>query len=302
MSAPRTKRQFAGAASDPAQRQITSFFTSATAAATTSSPNGTYINQTSASPFPSASSSSPTPHLPASVQSNLLSVGMRIRKSVPEGYKTGNYDAFALWDESDTSPTTAVTIMGEGQRSRANAFSTPRELLPFCGIHKVGGLDTQPGDNRPIPSTFGLHTGTSTTPAYQPSFGFGLGLGGADMDDMPGLTSSQDSVGSNASTISLSPGVPGSGTRKRFFVEDEEDEIPRQLNLWRYNHDISLSPLQNNGRAMAVPRKRRLRAKFSGTTAAMSGAGQENLMVVDSDFEEAEFLDQGTWDMDMSDA
>ncbi|KAI0437569.1 ribonucleotide reductase inhibitor-domain-containing protein [Xylaria telfairii] len=293
MSTPRTKRQFAGAASDPAQRQITSFFTSATGAAASPPPNSNYIT-------PSSSLSSPAqrpdsaPYIPASVQANLLSVGMRIRKSVPEGYKTGNYNAFALWDERGTGSTAAT--MGEGQRSRANAFSSPRELLPFCGIHKVGGFDTQPGDNRPIPST---HTAASAMPAYQSHFG----VNGIDIDDMPGLTSSQESVDSNASSLTLPSGVSGAGTRKRFFVEDEEGEVPAQLNLWRHSpHDISLSPLSNNGRAIAVPRKGRLRAKFSGTATAMSRAGQENLMVVDSDFEEAEFLDQGTWEVDMSDA
>ncbi|KAI1755649.1 ribonucleotide reductase inhibitor-domain-containing protein [Xylaria castorea] len=294
MSAPRAKRQFAGAACDPAQRQITSFFPSATGTATSSPNNSIYISQTSSSP--STAQCLDNAHLPAPVQANLLSVGMRIRKSVPEGYKTGNYNAFALWDESDTGP--AASTMGEGQRSRANAFSSPRELLPFCGIHRVGGLDIQSGDDRPTPSTFGLHIGVSTTPAYPPSFG----VNGTDMDDMPGLTSSQESVESNASNITLPPGVSGAGTRKRFFVEDEDDQIPAQLNLWRYNSDVSLSALTNNGRPMAVPRKGRLRAKFSGTATAMSGTGQENLMVVDSDFEEAAFLDRGTWEVDMSDA
>ncbi|KAI8951788.1 ribonucleotide reductase inhibitor-domain-containing protein [Xylaria longipes] len=296
MATPRTKRQFAGAASDPAQRQITSFFASATGT-TSASPNDNYISQISPLPSPAQSTHS-TPHLPASVQANLLSVGMRVRKSVPEGYKTGNYNAFALWDESDTGPTAGT--MGEGQRSRANAFSSPRELLPFCGIHRVGGMDTQPGDHRPIPSTHSLHTGASTAPAYPHNFS----LGGTDIDDMPGLTSSQESVESNASGVTLPSGISPPGTRKRFFVEDEEDEVSGQLNLWRYHHDVSLSPLNNNGRAMAVPRKGRLRAKFSGTATAtaMSGAGQENLMVVDSDFEDAEFLDRATWEVDMNDA
>ncbi|KAI0195731.1 ribonucleotide reductase inhibitor [Xylaria flabelliformis] len=295
MSAHRTKRQFAGAASDPAQRQITSFFTSAGTASAFPN-NSNYTSQ--ASPLPSTTQRLDSTQLPAYVQTNLLSVGMRIRKSVPEGYKTGNYNAFALWDESDTGSTTSTSTMGEGQRSRANAFSSPRELLPFCGIHRVGGLDIQSGDDRPTPSTFRLPAGTSTTPVYNPIFG----VNGTDIDDMPGLTSSQESVESNASSITSPPGVSGAGTRKRFFVEDEDDQIPGQLNLWRHNSDFSLSPLNNNGRPMAVPRKGRLRAKFSGTATAMSGAGQENLMVVDSDFEEAEFLDQATWEVDMNDA
>ncbi|TGJ83659.1 hypothetical protein E0Z10_g5115 [Xylaria hypoxylon] len=280
MSAPRTKRQFAGAASDPSQRQITSFFTSP-------SPSSNYISQASITQRPDSA-----PNLPTSVQSNLLSVGMRVRKSVPEGYKTGNYSAFALWDESNADPVAAV--MGEGQRSRANAFSSPRELLPFCGIHRVGGLDTQSEDHRFMPD---MRAGVSATPAYQPGFN----VNGTGLDDVPGLTSSQESIELDASGM-----TPPSGarTRKRFFVEDEE-EIPGQLNLWRYNHDIyNLASVgcNNNGRAMAVPRKGRLRAKFSGTTTAISGAGQENLMVIDSDFEDAAFLDRGTWEVSMSDA
>ncbi|KAI1425184.1 ribonucleotide reductase inhibitor-domain-containing protein [Xylaria sp. FL1777] len=297
MSAPRTKRQFAGAASDPAQRQITSFFTSGANSASSSSPSSNYIIQ--ASPLASISQRPESaPSIPSSVQANLLSVGMRIRKSVPEGYKTGNYNAFALWDESDADPVTA--IMGEGQRSRANAFSSPRELLPFCGIHKVGGLDTQPEDRRPIPFIPNMRAGVSATPAYQPGFN----VNGTGIDDVPGLTSSQESIQSDASDIAVPVGGSGVRTRKRFFVEDEEDEMPTQLNLWRFNHDIcSLAPVGcNNGRTIAVPRKGRLRAKFSGTATAAPGAGQENLMLIDSDFEEAEFLDQGTWEVNMHDA
>ncbi|KAI0118304.1 ribonucleotide reductase inhibitor-domain-containing protein [Nemania sp. FL0031] len=280
MSAPRTKRQFAGAASGPAQRQITSFFTNTTSS---QSPNNSHINQASSLSSTAQHPDSAT-NLPASVQANLLSVGMRVRKSVPEGYKTGSYNAFALWDENDNS--SVVEIMGEGQRSRANAFSSPRELLPFCGIHKVGGLDTQP--DRPTPSMPNVYTGAS---AYQPS-----------LDDMPGLTSSQESIKSNSSTASLSPGISRGRAKKRFFVEDEEDEIAGQLNLWRYNYDtnLGLSP-NNNGRVMAVPTKGRLRAKLSGATMVMSSAGQEN-MAVDTDFEEAEFLDRGVWEVNMSDA
>ncbi|KAI1361090.1 ribonucleotide reductase inhibitor-domain-containing protein [Xylaria arbuscula] len=309
MSAPRTKRQFAGAASDPAQRQITSFFSS-------TSPNPYAIDQ-----IPSPQSSSATSlratdsasNLPGSVQSNLLSVGMRIRKSVPEGYKTGSYcnNAFALWDENDTDPatTTAINNMGEGQRSRANAFSSPRELLPFCGIHKVGGMDTQSQafHQRPIipsmlPSIHANAVPTTTAPAYQPPSSFGSSEMSED-EDVPGLTSSQGSVESNASSSEMA----SSRTRKRFFVEDEDEEIPGQLNLWRYGNDIhNLASVGcHNGRAMAVPRKGRLRAKFSDTASAMPGVatGQENLMLVDSDFEEAEFLEgQGTWEVMMSDA
>ncbi|KAI8624905.1 hypothetical protein F5Y19DRAFT_452238 [Xylariaceae sp. FL1651] len=312
MSAPRTKRPFAGAASDPAQRQITSFFVSAnnTATACSSLPSSDSTNLSSSLSSTSTQYPDNTPHLPASVQANLLSVGMRVRKSVPEGYKTGNYNAFSLWDENHSQP--AAETMVEGQRSRANAISTPRELLPFCGIHKVGGLGTQSEDHPRMPPMLGMNAGPSTTPLYQSIFG----VDEISMDDdVPELTSSQESV---ESSTSLASGITGARTRKRFFIEDEGDaqgsglQIPDQLNLWRhhhYHHDISVSPRSltpvgwnNNGRVMAVPRKGRLRAKVSGGTAAMAGAGQENVMIVDGDFEEANFLDRRTWEVDMHDA
>ncbi|KAI2639204.1 hypothetical protein GGS21DRAFT_417937 [Xylaria nigripes] len=302
MSAPRTKRQFAGAASDPAQRQITSFFN--TSANTPASPTTNINNNTSSIPS-SRQQSDGQPYLPASVQANLLSVGMRVRKSVPEGYKTGSYSVFALWDECDKDRN--IKSAGEGQRSRANAFSAPRELLPFCGIHKVGGLASQPENHGLAPSTPSVHIGGApTASAYQPVPGFG---GNNIYDNMPGLTTSQDSVDSISSSATSALSITGAQTRKRFFVEDDEDEKPRHLDIWGYNHDISVSPRSllpvdwdNNGRVMAVPRSRRSRGKAVGQAAEMSDAGQENVMIVDSDFEEAEFLDRGVWEVDMNDA
>ncbi|KAI1437841.1 ribonucleotide reductase inhibitor-domain-containing protein [Xylaria sp. CBS 124048] len=298
MSAPRTKRQFAGAASNPAQQQITSFFTS-TANTTTTSSSSTHLSHNTSSSSPKQHSDNPLT-LPASVQANLLSVGMRVRKSVPEGYKTGSYNAFALWDENDTG-VTAKTIR-DGQRSRANAFSSPRELLPFCGIHKVGGLDTQPEHNG--------HALSSSNSAIISDSNCWTSI----YEGVPGLTNSQDSV---ESTASASPTAP---TRKRFFVEDEEEvgnptTIP---DLWRHNNNNnnnnnngadsrSLAPvalvISNSSRAIAMPRKRsRVSSKAPRTAAGISSAGQENVMIVDSDFEEADFLDRQAWEVDMNNA
>ncbi|KAI0827232.1 ribonucleotide reductase inhibitor-domain-containing protein [Hypoxylon sp. FL0890] len=314
MSAPRTKRQFAGAASDPAQRQITSFFSSASPSSSLS--NSQHLN----APSPIAS-----PPLPASVQANLLSVGMRVRKSVPEGYKTGSYSAFALWDESNNSNSNPATntTMGEG-RSRANAISTPRELLPFCGIHKVGGLDTQPEKAPLEPSLYTSTSAYTTSTAYQPLLSVnGLPLDDDNMDDVPGLTSSQESVESTDSNLS----VPPTKTRKRSYTEDEEEtaQVPGQLNLnvnfnvWRDNFDGEVSPRSqapagwapSNGRIMAVPRK----ARRLGSKLGAQALDQENVMVVEgpdgADFEEADFLvrtaDLGYgdgsrgWEVEMSD-
>lgn len=269
MSAPRTKRQFAGAASDPAQRQITSFFTStgATAApsAATTSPSSSTLTINTATPRTFGAAS-------ASDQANLISVGMRVRKAVPEGYKTGTCSDFSLWDDQhDTMPSSP----GETGRSRANAVSTPRELTPFCGIHRVGGLQMPASDC----ATYEIQ---------------------ASAHDMPSLTLSQESAASHDSSSS---GVTGAKTRKRFFVDDDE-ETPDTLGRlsvaqWQ-DAEVSprsLVPMPWN-RTMAVPRKGRLRGKLndgSGRT-----AGQENVMAVDGDFEEAPFLDR-QWEVEMSD-
>lgn len=245
MSTPRIKRPFAGAASDPSQRQITSFFNSRDPLAE------------------SVSEPIRQPSLPSSVQSNLLSVGMRIRKSVPEGYKTVGTSAFKLWTDN-TTPSAAA-------RSASTASKgVGRELLPFCGINNVGGMGAQPawtrledeGDFDDVPS----------------------------LDDVPGLSLSQESTDSNASDNS----------RKRIFDDDEIADPARawvDQNAW----DGEVSPRSltpwgnaNAGRVMAVPRSRTKK----GTP--LKQVDQENMSVDQGgDFEEAEFLVYGN-EMEMS--
>ncbi|RYO95302.1 hypothetical protein DL766_005342 [Monosporascus sp. MC13-8B] len=297
MSAPHTKRQFAGAASDPTQRQITSFFSSATGSSTSAS---SLSFSTSSSHTTRASQSFGSSLLPAPVQANLLSVGMRVRKSVPEGYKTGTYSAFALWDESDCAANMAGGAASSEGRSRANAFSSPRELLPFCGIHKVGGLDTQP----------------ETFSSYQTSISINDASPIAVEDDIPGLTSSQDSM---ASTDPTAPGFAGARTRKRSFTEEEDEapDIPNRLNVWqneKYEGEVSprsLAPVGwGNTRVMAVPKKGKLRDKMGLRRETQFGSpgdggksfSHQNVMVVDDDFDEADFLDMGqSWEVEMGD-
>ncbi|KAK0387680.1 hypothetical protein NLU13_3925 [Sarocladium strictum] len=236
MSNPRIKRPFAGAASDPSQRQITSFFNARTS----------FAEQTS--------EPSRQPVLPSSVQSNLLSVGMRIRKSVPEGYKTVGHSAFKLW----TDNTTPAAVRSASTSSKV----VGRELLPFCGINKVGGMDTQPAWTSLDDDDDDL----DDVP---------------DLDAVPELSLSQESTDSNTSD----------NARKRFFDDEEPSDVahawvetdgwdgevsPRSLTPWGNG---------NGGRVMAVPRSR----VKKGTP--LKKVDQENLSVEQgSDFEEAEFL------------
>ncbi|KAK4136955.1 hypothetical protein BT67DRAFT_439961, partial [Trichocladium antarcticum] len=294
MSGPRTKRQFAGAASDPSQRQITSFF-------------GKSSSSVDSAATSSKSAALNGPHLPAQVQTDLLTVGMRVRKAIPEGYKTHN-TPFQLWADDSSSHTTPTT---------SNTASTClRELEPFCGLNKVGGLAFQPSHH------------VSTAPDY-------------DYDTMPGLTGSQDSA-----TSTLTPTPPARAlprlsltspvtlptrprTRKRIFLPDDEDESSTHLSAplphagpFRLGSrdetwlDDEISPLSmapppglwENARVLAVPRRSPRQQSHGGRVGrkgAVVGVGaevdgeQENVMVVvrgdedGKDFEEASFLDYG---------
>ncbi|KAF2034089.1 hypothetical protein EK21DRAFT_97854 [Setomelanomma holmii] len=90
------------------------------------------------------------PPVPAHVQADLLQVGMRVRKSVPEGYKTQL--------KISTLPTITTTLVHPSTTSISLDVKPPRdpvpddfvhqrELLPFCGLHKIGGYAEQPTTN-----------------------------------------------------------------------------------------------------------------------------------------------------------
>lgn len=147
------------------------------------------------------------------MQANLLSVGMRVRKSVPEGYKTGSYSAFTLFQ--DPPPVEVARKMaGERRVARPRA----RELTPFCGLNKVGGLAQQ---------EWGIYDGGLDTAVVKEDDDY--------EDDTPVL--SQGSTVSNASTAS-----GGALNKRRFVLEDgDEDEDKAVFGL--------------GGRAIAVPRR-----------------------------------------------
>ncbi|PKS09463.1 hypothetical protein jhhlp_004079 [Lomentospora prolificans] len=250
MTAPRTKRQFAGAAAGPTQRQITTYF-----ACSPSNLSGERL------PLNNTSAAASQVSLPADTQSSLLNVGMRIRKSVPEGYKTGSsYSGFKLWDEREDG-----TIARK--RKVVSGTVAQRELMPFCGIHSVGGISSQP--------------------AFAP-----------EADDVPGLTSSQESMESIFEEEEEVANV-----KKRGYVDDDgEDDVPLRLfsggKDWT-DGDVSprtMAPVMpGNARVMAVPRRRGRKSVSAG--AGLEDLGQENMAV--DDFEEAAFLDSAVFGEEM---
>ncbi|KAI9751860.1 MAG: hypothetical protein M1815_000876 [Lichina confinis] len=216
------------------------------------------------------------PVLPAAVQASLLNVGMRVRKSVPEGYQTKR-----------GSPASGGNPLAKGAATttRSNPtqkplFQRPRELAPFCGILKVGGYA--------VPES-----------AYPP-----------DIDDLPPLDKMElDEDGlplaSQESNNSITSTQPTSTTSlgKRPYEEDEEfdgadpvifeDEAASSVSGY-----LSAAPahdVMNDfvfSRPLAQPKTRR---QFDMATHFKSPAGgQENDRLhrrPDSgEFEEASFL------------
>ncbi|QSZ32445.1 hypothetical protein DSL72_002019 [Monilinia vaccinii-corymbosi] len=232
MPARQAKRPYAGS-----QPQITSYFTT---------------GSTSLPAPPPPSQNQPT--LPHPIQSSLLSVGMRIRKSVPEGYKTGSYSAFNLF--SDNTPAIRSNVSSAPASTptpRKYKASRPgpgiRELTPFCGLMKVGGLDVQ---------------------GYSDS---GEAIEDGDEEEYEETVwGSQKSMMSNDSVGSYGG---GNGAKRRFADEEEESENERRVLM-----DVE-------GRRIAMPRTRKGEKSSMGSMVTRFD-GNEN---ADFDFGEADFLD-----------
>ncbi|KAE8351288.1 ribonucleotide reductase inhibitor-domain-containing protein [Aspergillus coremiiformis] len=106
------------------QPPITTFFPAATGLSTCPP----YLSHTHYSTI----TSSPTPTVDAKIQASLLSVGMRVRKSVAEGYKT-------RIPKSEDNPTLC------SNETPITRCATPfAELAPFCGLTKSNESATQP--------------------------------------------------------------------------------------------------------------------------------------------------------------
>ncbi|KAH7333266.1 ribonucleotide reductase inhibitor-domain-containing protein [Rhexocercosporidium sp. MPI-PUGE-AT-0058] len=272
-----SKRPYAGTRA-ASQSAITSYFTHSKG--TTATKQALYALP----PHHSTSCTNNTPSLPPSVQSNLLNVGMRVRKSVPEGYKTGTFSAFTLFADNTTSTSSPTSTMPDTTSTSPSVKTRPRsgnrELTPFCGILKVGGMAGQ---------QWGI---------YNPS-----GAGG-DMDE--DTSSSDDEVpflSSQGSTISSSSveGVSPPGGNKRRFFEDEESTSNSAMN---FGFGFNSNPNSALGdRVLAVPRRKKWSGKVPvHTVGQVRIFGQENFNMggsgvgggkEDVDFGDAEFLDYG---------
>ncbi|OJD24044.1 hypothetical protein ACJ73_04594 [Blastomyces percursus] len=201
---------------------------------------------------------SPVPSLPHKVQSSLLTVGMRVRKSVPEGYKT----------------TTATKTVFHISHTTSYA-----ELAPFCGVLKTGNLAVQTSpaptldrhqtmhaldeewDKGSIPSSSQESIDSSTTPKPNPhKRSFEPDLADSDGEDVEIYDSShQHSTCAIFTRLSSSGVIPANPTSE---AGAEGQELSKQHQRHHKGRDSG----QENHDPLSV------------------------LMAQDVDFEEAQFL------------
>lgn len=135
-----------------------------------------------------------SPPLPAETEASLISVGMRVRKSVPEGYKTHKtlgQPGFPF--QSSAPPASSAPARPSISPSRSN------ELQPFCGLHKTGGWAAQD-----IP------------PSSAPSIMRGQE---EEDEDMPGLSTSQSTLMSTQNSF-----ASRIDSKKRALEDGYEDD------------------------------------------------------------------------------
>ncbi|KAI7410707.1 hypothetical protein KC332_g6257 [Hortaea werneckii] len=211
-----------------------------------------------------------SPPVPEETQASLLSVGMRVRKSVPEGYKTHETlgdgmgrgeGGFGVGSKAPSSSAPAKVGRGRvGGGGIAAATRGGRELMPFCGLHKVGGL------------------GVSS------SFGGAQEDEEEDEEDVPGLTWSQETVESSQGSLmgagfAMGGGYSGSQieSKKRTYDEEMEEEMDAYFEDGA-GEAADMGQFGVAGRKIAKPR---------GAVRRKGGNGSEG---VEGDFEEASFL------------
>ncbi|CZT20061.1 uncharacterized protein RCC_05918 [Ramularia collo-cygni] len=151
---------------------------------------------------PRSPNSPMSPALPEETQASLLSVGMRVRKAVPEGYRTHKTVGHAGFPFPSSAPIAQRPSYNAPIRPTLSQTNT-RELAPFCVLHKVGGWAAQEV--------------TSSAPAEWDDDG--------EEEDMPGLSFSQYTPSSsNNSFVGVSQQSIGSA-KKRSYEDDVEDDM-----------------------------------------------------------------------------
>ncbi|KAF2744107.1 hypothetical protein M011DRAFT_470767 [Sporormia fimetaria CBS 119925] len=239
------------------------------------------------------------PDVPGTVQADLLSVGMRVRKSVPEGYKTHKTAALPSIQTTMINTNTAAPVASNPPREPVpDTLLHQRELLPFCGLHKIGGYAEQPVTN--------VHLYGGTEGGSRP----------VNLFPLPAEAFNQPFSSQSSSTESLPPNP--TNPHKRSWQDDEDSNKPFSSNsdflfavpMKIAEDDIPVSPLsesptppihglpQSALRPFAQPRTRKQPARSAGLKETDIDMDMENVEHHDtnvmstssSDFGEAPFL------------
>lgn len=236
------------------QPPITTFFSAATPESNASDDNDSTTPRLSHHHY-SAATFSPVPAVPAKVQSSLLNVGMRVRKSVADGYKT-------LAVKPDEKP----TYRPEQQQKPARQYpgTSTSELAPFCGSSKMGHFAVQPLAH-PSSAMDYRHNELVT-----------------DEGDAFSLPSS-----SQESTESLE--IPLNGQKRSYDSDDEMDDFTDENDQPGGFYTGGVLPATSlHGRTILAPTLGQQRRRFI----SMKNQKAAGHMDVDAgnDFEEASFL------------
>ncbi|RAR11860.1 ribonucleotide reductase inhibitor [Stemphylium lycopersici] len=153
------------------------------------------------------------PDVPGQVQADLLSVGMRVRKSVPEGYKTLKMSS--TLPSNHMARATRPSLEVKPQREAVpDDYQHQRELLPFCGLDKIGGFATQPTTN---PHLYGAAAATAVD-GPRPTNDFPLA---AEDFRQPFFSSHSSTDSGYHSTTSFFSQHPSNPSKRRWHDEDE---------------------------------------------------------------------------------
>lgn len=180
---------------------------------------------------------------------------MRVRKSVPEGYKTHKTMPAEGFPFPSTAPAVAAPVRP------TYSTSNSRELAPFCGLHKVGGFSAQESFAAP----------PSSAP---PAFPTGDEAPGSSM---PGLSMSQTTL---PSTQSSATSPAPKTTKKRSYDEEIEDDL-----------DAYFDEVEAEEQRTPVAARRIAKLKNSPRKQIVAPADEFAFTGgVEGDFEEAAFL------------
>ncbi|PPJ57040.1 hypothetical protein CBER1_00577 [Cercospora berteroae] len=193
-----------------------------------------------------------SPPLDDATQSSLLSVGMRVRKSVPEGYKTHKTLGSPGFPFPSSDPSQSHSSTAPSRPSISAMNSSSNELMPFCGLHKTGGLSSQPISSAP--------------PALD-----------RRADDMPDLVRSPSTIASSQNSFCGTSSQDAS-SKKRSYEDEVESDMDAFFDEGESGDDAGLDGATNT-RPLA-------RMKSSPRKSLVTG-----VQIVDGDdFEEATFL------------